>query len=110
MTPTELTELDRMLALCVMGWEFLPYVVRDDGGYWVGTGFDTQSWHPTSDIAQAMMVAEKITRLELFHSKKYNSWHAKFPCVAFEVSSSASLAIALAAQAWLAAQPTGGKQ
>lgn len=110
---SELATLDKLLATEVMGWAnqtgkrwfdvVTHEVILDDRA-------EIIDWHPTTDIAQAFMVAEKVTRLELFHSKKFNSWHAKFTGAgkhgAFEVSDTAALAICLAAAAWLDSQKT----
>lgn len=79
MTP-DLTELDRMLATDVMGW-----IVVD--GYLASLDPNDrppEDWHPTTDIAQAIMVAKKIGG-----------------------ANTPALAICLAARAWLEAKKDG---
>lgn len=125
-------ELDRVLALELMGWH-----VNGNGSWWAPDEKGKlryrgklNSWHPTTDIAQAMMVAQKIsdkgwivltltyehhegvpqgcviTRgcaapFQLPEIVKYPTY---FKDAIFQQAETLPLAICLAAQAWLEAK------
>lgn len=123
MTPTDLTELDRMLAefmgvcmgtlgrwdseLCGMLCAGCSEVVQ---GGTEGGPHHSADWHPTSDIEQAMQVAEKIGGLELVQLHN-GDWMAKFGSAAINYwSKTAPHAVASAAKSWLSAQPTATRE
>ena len=56
-------------------------------------------WHPDTDIAQAMMVAERIGGLRLSQSDEH--WYAGFHERPLWQADAATTAISLAADAWL---------
>lgn len=115
MTPTELTELDRMLA------EFMGFSVRteveddrfgdfppDAAEYYNNGQRDvcmTCDWHPTTDIAQAFMVAEKADTY--FELKKLvgGLWEATVGNRG-DIGDTPALAICLAAKSWLESMET----
>jgi len=144
MTPTELTELDRLLATGVMKWSAQDCSVchTDDHVQWHDAEGDfisfCNAWHPTTDIAQAMMVAQRISDKGWIVLTLTYEHHERVPqgcviikgCAApfplpeivkhpvyfdeaiFQQSETLPLAICLAARAWLeaAAQPTAPRE
>ena len=115
MNQTELTELDRLLAEKVMGWRLT------EDHWWLDRQnyhalFNISAWHPTTDIAQAMMVAEKIGEYKDCVLSYHNSTRAYvydlYPIDFYNVEFSSgecktpTLAICLAARAWLSANET----
>lgn len=107
MTPTELTELDRLMATRVMGYQLCP-VHPNCNVYWEDAVREIgmiKDWHPTTDIAQAFMVAQKAGYLTLTQGSV--AWDARIESrkgsgSAFAVEP--ALAICLAAKAWLESQ------
>lgn len=121
MTPIDLTELDRLLAEKVMGW--LRPAAKWFDAITLHRILDPCTeeyidWHPTTDIAQAMIVAERMNdsgwNLTLCSG---NGWGATFYKVNFQETSEThivweeshgpvnadtpALAICLAARKWL---------
>ena len=119
MTEADLAALNRRLAEKVMGWR---EYIWDDGYGGCPAWQDKNGWHcgfvksnhypnpwnPTQDIEQAMMVAVKIGRFELYdyrYDRKEwengeSDWCAVFHGLS-EYSITPELAICLAADAWL---------
>lgn len=114
---TDLTELDRMLGEWIFG---APCVRTLNDGHQVRyfllrdySEIIESSWHPTTDIAQALMVAEQIgLHLELVRYE-----NGKWICTIHKLIPSAryrgdrvdtpALALCLAARAWLEGRKAG---
>jgi len=104
-------ELRKRLAEGVMGCQ-----LDQSGCYWHKVGnatqvpmlFDVHAWHPDTDIAQTMMVAEKIgLHLELVRYEN-GQWKRSIHKMVYPPASydggrddTPALAICLAADAWL---------
>lgn len=139
MNPTELTELDRLLAFKVIG-VFRCTCKPNCPDLWLESPAQClmQRWHPTTDVAQAMMVAQRISDKGWIVLTLTYEHHERVPqgcviikgCAApfplpeivkhpvyfddaiFQQSETLPLAICLAARAWLeaAAQPTAPRE
>lgn len=122
MTPTELTELDRMLAE-FMGFRLRTEIGKDYGGdfppdaaeyYNDGTHDVCMAcdWHPTTDIAQLMMCVEKTGEdwLVWKNDGKYAFAFANQIINDAPFMDTLNDAIALQFRAWLAAQPTAPRE
>ena len=121
----DLTELDRMLAEKVMGWKLFNYKTfnpasteehyadarRNDGWYWSGLeNEEAHRWHPTTDIAQAFMVAAKIGELRV-EQRPVGYWWVRFAgTMEYQEADTPTLAICLAAKAWLEGRKEGDAQ
>lgn len=114
MTTDELQALDRMLAEKVMGYQVGRWGQKDVAVIpdWKERGLPRNiiCWHPTTDIAQAFMVAEKIglhVELVRYEDGKWKCTIVElspFPRAKLTMSSRVhdpALAISLAAKAWL---------
>ena len=129
----DLTELDRMLAEKVMGWvvhhrNTAHYVLRErtEPSVWhrleYRVEFQVSDWHPTTNIVQAFMVAEKIRarrdyRVEIILPKEGGACcqieegdEVTANYIADADADTPALAICLAAKAWLEARKEGDAQ
>lgn len=112
----EMNELDRLLAEKVMGWvDSAPGCDMKKHRQWKDSGGNfvmrVYHWHPTRDIAQAFMVAEKVDANEIeITMGSYFREAERWSCKIVERDSderhwgqaaTPALAISLAAKAWL---------
>lgn len=91
-------EINRLLAEKVMGWQRGPYAIymtpKEFGNIPTSYAWDESQmsddevlWNPYNDIAQAMMVAEKIIAMGYHFELKYNDYDGAHAwCAAFDES------------------------
>ena len=108
---TDLAELDRMLA------EFMGTYKCSCGSpncqnVWLQHPANCllTNWHPTTGIAQAFMVAEKVGELRV-EQRPVGYWWVRFAgTMEYQEADTPTLAICLAAKAWLEGRKEGDAQ
>lgn len=107
-------DLDRLMAERVMGWKLGDTYWHGESVGGISAKYSINDWHPTSDIAQAMMCAKKIGGLVLTeeYPEKHGGerWCAEIgwqaPAIGNANADTPALAICKAIAAALKEQPS----